>query len=489
MSNRKGVSVIVSELPSLLRNLTPSRILDITAQAEAGDTRELFALYRDMIATDTQIQSDFVKRKAAVLGDAMNLTPFDKKLDADIKAKELCWNLLEKPFFTSAISHLLNATLYPVSLLEKVYGPGDDSPFDLLNLIPVPYQLLDLSKGTVKIFDVDDSGRVLNTSHDAEPARYILHRGHVMPTPDNWGGPARALLFWWLLRSMSREWWAQFLEKYGHPFLKGKYATKDDRAVLERAFRLAQKLGGIVVSAKTETEIVQAANTSGDHYKSFIECCNLEISKLIVGQTLSSTPAATGLGSGVAELQGQVRGDLRRMDIQLLSNTLRGQLFAPFCAVNNYPGSAPLLLFGTQTAEQALSFIATVKELAAAGYEPDDDGEQLLAERVGFGIRRRGAPGFGFNAPPSSLGLGASPPRRIPAPPDHIADRHASALASAFSGHLRPIADAIRASTSADDCLRRVSALAVSIDPAHAAEIIAQAFAAYAAAGHNTAML
>jgi len=139
--------------------------------------------------------------------------------------------------------------------------------------------------------------------------------------------------------------------------------------------------------------------------------------------------------------------------------------------------------------KEALSFIATVKELAAAGYEPDDDGEQLLAERVGFGIRRRGAPGFGFNAPPSSLGLGASPPRRIPAPPDHIADRHAAALASAFSGHLRPIADAIRTSTSADDCLRRVSALAVSIDPTRAGEIIAQAFAAYAAAGHNTAML
>jgi phage gp29-like protein len=483
MSNRKGVSVIVPELPSLLRHITPQRILEVIDAAEAGDTRDLFALYRDMIASDTQIQSDFVKRKAAVLGDAMNLTPFDKKLDADNKTKELCWGLLEKSFFTKAVSHLLDATLFPVSVLEKIYGPGDASPFDVVTLIPVPYQLLDLSKGTVKIFDTDDQGRVLNTSHDADPARYIIHRGHVMPTPDTWGGPARSLLFWWLLRSMNRNWWSQFLERYGQPFLKGKYASKDDRQVLERAFRLAQKLGGIVISSKTEAEIVQAANISGDHYKSFIECCNLEISKLIVGQTLSSTPAATGLGSGVAYLQGQVRGDLRRMDIQLLSNTLRGQLFAPFCAINNYSGAAPLLLFGTQTAEQSLALIATVKELAAAGYEPDDDGEQRLAEVIGFGIRRRGAPG-GF-----SFGLSAPSPRRIPSPPDHIADQHAAALAAAFTVQLQPIASAIRESTSPEDCLRRVGALAARLDPTHAGEIIAQAFSAYAAAGHNSAML
>ena len=464
----KGVTIYVSELPSLLSNITPARVMAIIAQAEGGDTRELFSLYRDMVASDTQIQSDFGKRKAAVLGDTMNLAPFDKKLAEDVKSKELCWKLLDKSFFTQAVAHLLDAVLYPVSVVEKVYAPDAGKNFDLVNLVPVPYSLFDFSKGALRIFDVDEKGKILDTSHEADLARYILHRGHVMPTPDTWGGPMRALLFWWLLRSMSRQWWAQFLERYGQPFLKGRYSNKDDRAVLERAFRAAQKLGGLVVSQKTEAEIVQAANTSGDHYKSFIECCNNEIAKLIVGQTLSTNAQSTGLGSGLAELQGQVRGDLRRMDIQLLANTLRGQLFAPFCNINAHAGAAPLLLFGTQTSEQALALIATVRELAAAGYEPDDDGEQMLAERVGFGIRRRGAPGFGFNA----AGLSASSHRRIPAPPDHVADKHAAALAAAFTGHLKPIAEAIRSSTSPDDCLRRVGALAAQLDPLRAGEII-----------------
>jgi len=60
--------------------------------------------------------------------------------------------------------------------------------------------------------------------------------------------------------------------------------------------------------------------------------------------------------------------------------------------------------------------------------------------------------------------------------------------AAAFTGHLKPIADAILASTSPDDCLRRVGALAAQLDPLRAGEIIAQAFAAYAAAGHNSAL-
>ncbi len=177
-----------------------------------------------------------------------------------------------------------------------------------------------------------------------------------MPTPDTWGGPMRALLFWWLLRTMSRQWWAQFLERYGQPFLKGKYTKKEDRAVLERAFRVAQKLGGIVVSASTEAEIVQAANTSGDHYKSFIECCNLEISKLIVGQTLSSNVQPTGLGSGVAALQGQVRGDLRRMDIQGVGEVVaRGEESVQSCLLLVGQSGVGLVTFGDRGGDRVVA--------------------------------------------------------------------------------------------------------------------------------------
>ena len=41
--------------------------------------------------------------------------------------------------------------------------------------------------------------------------------------PDNWGGPMRSIIFWWLLGHMGRDWWARYLDKYGSPFVVGKY--------------------------------------------------------------------------------------------------------------------------------------------------------------------------------------------------------------------------------------------------------------------------
>ena len=91
----------------------------------------------------------------------------------------------------------------------------------------------------------------------------------MLTTPDNRGGPMRSLVFWWLLSSMGRDWWARFLDKYGSPFLVGKYDQADDasRGVLERAFQWAVRVGGIVVSKQTEVEIIQAsASQSGDAF-------------------------------------------------------------------------------------------------------------------------------------------------------------------------------------------------------------------------------
>jgi len=50
-----------------------------------------------------------------------------------------------------------------------------------------------------------------------EPMRYITHRGHLMRTPDNWGGPMRSLVWWFFLKVMDREWWVRFLDEFGTP--------------------------------------------------------------------------------------------------------------------------------------------------------------------------------------------------------------------------------------------------------------------------------
>ena len=326
------------ELPSLVRYLSADRLMGIVDQAQNGDTRELFALYRDVISNDNQVRSEFMKRKIAVLGDPVTVIPFKKNDPADVAASDLCDDVIDNATFADAQSWLMNATLFPVAVVEKVFAPLPGGGFALKALVPVHYQLLDYSQGAMRIFDVDDTGTPLHTSHEVTPERYIVHRCDLMPVPDNWGGAMRSILFWWLLRTMSRQWWADLLERFGVPFLKGKYSDEKGRATLERAFRLAVRLGAIVVAKNTEVEIVQAANgDSSNSHERFITICNQEISKLIVGQTLSSNASPTGeLGGGTANLQGEVRDDIRKADAKSLAATLRGQLFEQLLAINGH---------------------------------------------------------------------------------------------------------------------------------------------------------
>ena len=391
----------------------------------------------------------------------------------------------------------MNATLFPVAVVEKVFAPRPGGGFALKALVPVHYQLLDYSQGAMRVFDVDDTGTPLPTSHEVTPERYIVHRSDLMPAPDNWGGAMRSILFWWLLRTMSRQWWADLLERFGVPFLKGKYSDEKGKSTLERAFRLAVRLGAIVVSKNTEVEVVQAASgDASNSHERFITICNQEISKLVVGQTLSSAPSPTGeLGGGTANLQGEVRDDIRKADAKSLAATLRGQLFDQLLAINGRPGRAPKILFGSESAREQAATLTVIGKLRAAGLEPDDDALDTLSERIGFGIRRAAAPQspmLPFSASP--LGFGGAAPVPSPVPltaGDAVDDRPAASSAAdllrAFAADLAPLKDVIAASASPEDCVRRVEEWVSRHNPSNAADVIEKALYVYSMAGARSA--
>lgn len=461
-----------SELPAIARSITADRLMSIVQQAESGDTRELFALYRDIIASDSQIQSEFAKRKSAVLGDVLNLVPWDKKLPEDVRAKDICLAVLDAKPFGTLIEWLLNATLFPVAVAEKVYTPSAGG-FKLSAIVPVHYQLLDYSSGFLRIYDTDETGRPRSSSHAPDPERYIVHRGALMPVPDQWGGPMRALLVWWLLRTMSRQWWANFLERFGMPFLIGKYKAGDEngRSVLVNAFQMAVRLGALVISDKTSAELKQAAaGDSSNAHERFIELCNREISKLIVGQTLSGQASPTGeLGGGTAALQGEVRDDLRKMDAKLLAVTIRSGLLEQYTRINGCTGATPLLSFGSDSTSELRAMTDLIKSLGEAGFEPDDDGMAAYSERLGFGLRRKTAP--------FQMGLSAEQLRPLALSADGPSGTD---LAAIFSGRYKAVAELVRSSDTAEDCLAKVKQWALTADLSVPAAVVEKVLNVYA---------
>jgi phage gp29-like protein len=194
---------------------------------------------------------------------------------------------------------------------------------------------------------------------------------------------------------MDREWWARFLDRYGSPFLVGTYDRGDSnsKSVLERAFSLAVKLGGLVVADGTNVEIKEAAAAStGEAYERFLTLCNREISKLILGQTLSAEAAPTGeLGGGTARMQEEVRQDIRKFDAAMLADTLRDQLFSQFLAINGVRAAPPVISFGSDSADNIRATMTLVQSAYAAGLELDDDGLAAVNKLTGITLRRRAA--------------------------------------------------------------------------------------------------
>lgn len=446
------------EPPSLMPMLTAEKIAGILSAAEAGQTKELFALYRDVLVADNHLQGELAKRLLAVLGDTYTIQAADPNKAEDKKAADLCREQVEGlPNFIDTCAHLLKSSLWPVSLAQKTYRvsrkPG--LIFDIASFNQVPDVLLDFSEGRMRIELCDaQNGTPTGQYIFPEPERYITHRGHLLSTPDNWGGPMRSLIYWFFLGVMDREWWARFLDKFATPFFLGKFDRNDNksRAVLERAFKLSTKIGGIVVNRETQVELVQAATgQTGEAFERFHAVCNREKSKLIVGQTLSAEAQSTGLGSGVSKLQGDVRGDIRQWDAMKLSATLREQLFIPFLRMNGLAGNVTIT-WGGEEAEDSKTTAEALASLKNAGLRLADTGLESLSKRFGLPIERDDAAAApvvpGLPAPSkktAAFSLLNAPEADVLRAIDSIARAGAAGVARDLREHLAALsADALR---------------------------------------------
>jgi phage gp29-like protein len=480
------------EPAALAHTLDVDKLGSILRSAEAGEMEDLFSLYRDIVAGHTHVQAEFGKRKLAVVGDDAVFTPRDKDAPGDVVVSE---NIEEQvsalPNWLDVQLHLLDSTLFPLSLVEKIYRPSDRDGwmYELAELRPVPYPLIDYTTGKLMLWDTDANGNRLVTRREVDPTRFIVHRGHALTSVrDTWGGPMRAVTFWYLFSVMDRSWWGRFLDRYGAPFMEASYDEADDtaRLTLSRAFAAATKVFGIAVPKSVQLKMHQAnASGSADAFEKFHAVANAEMSKVIVGQTMSATAAPTGLNNSQGDMQEQVRQDIRQFDARRLGHTLRTQLFIPLCQVNGWDkAAAPKVGWGGESADDMAVTGDILTALPAAGLRVTDAGIEVLSQRLGLPLERLPA-----EAPPmTGLPLAAGVPRlrdtrtpaeiradRLRAANDAIALAGAEDFAAAMGESLAPVIKILSASESLDDFERRLAAAFPGLPSRRAAEVLSAA--------------
>lgn len=381
--------------PSVAELLDVDMLHGILDEARSGNTQRLFAVYRDLVLGHSHGQSELNTRKLAVVGEHPIFEPLDKTDPGSTQARDLvetCWQ--SYPEARNAVTHLLDSCLWPVALVEKTFRrstkPG--LRYELAGLRPVPYHLLDYTEGRLRIQDVSPQGVPMGTYHEPDPRRYIIHRGHLMTSiPDNFGGPMRAALFWWLFSTMDRDWWIRFLERFGAPFIVGKYDPADEgaRGLLTHAFSAATRLFGLVVSRDTQVELHSAQSaTHGDAFEQFHDAAKKELSKLILGQTMTSEAQAGGLGGTQAVVHDGVRADIKKFDALALGDTLRHQLFRQLLDINGLAKApAPNVSWGSDQADAKI-IAETIETLNRGGLRPTAESLADISLDLGFAVER-----------------------------------------------------------------------------------------------------
>lgn len=122
------------------------------------------------------------------------------------------------------------------------------------------------------------------------------------------------------------EFWTKFLEKYGMPYLLGKYeeGTSDEKKeeLLELLANMVQDAVAVIPNNST-LEIKEASGkaASSDIYERYIKVCENNISKNILGQTLTTDVGQNG-SYAVGKVHANVRADIVASDARMVEKEI-----------------------------------------------------------------------------------------------------------------------------------------------------------------------
>ena len=400
-----------SEYPS--DGLTPVRLAEIFKEADAGDVLRQAELFEEMEEKDPHLFSQLQTRKNAVTGLDYEVIPFDSD---DPRDKE--------------IAEFVEAQLGGIEGFEDIM-------LDLLDAIGKGFAVSEImwsyDEGHVVVDDirsrhqkrffwdsVDDSFK-MRTQEAPEGIelpknKFIVHKYKARSGHPSRAGVLRVVAWMYLFKNYTLKDWVAFCEVFGMPLRLGKYqpgASEDDkRALMQALVAIGADAAGIFPDG-TAIEFVNTEKTSStDLYERLARYCDEQVSKAILGQTLTSD---SGGGSyAQSKTHNDVRHDLTVADCKAIAATLRRDLIRPLVLYNfGEDKRIPYLRFDAEESEdltQTATVIGTL--IREAGLKvptsyiykkfsiPKPEGDEEVAAPPGQTAQGAGFGPFSFKAQP-----------------------------------------------------------------------------------------
>lgn len=359
-------------LESQLGGLNPARAARILQAADGGDILAQHQLFDDMLDRDAHLECEFGKRKGALLTLDWSIEPPANASAAEKATAAWVEEILRDVAddLEDVILSMMDAVGHGFSPIEIEWERYGGEWLPKFHPRPQTWFRLSHDRRALRLNDGSAEGAA------PIPFGWIMHEHRKAKT----GylarmGLCRVLVWPFIYKAYSIGDLAEFLETYGLPIILGKYyqgATPDEKSSLMRAVTALGHDARAIMPKEMELEIqkVTGAGDSAPHL-SMVDWAERAESKAILGQVLSAEAKATGMGSGVADLQGEVRDDIQTADARQISGTLTRDLVYPLIALNK-PGvdglrRCPRWVFDLGEADDLALYADALPKLAQGG--------------------------------------------------------------------------------------------------------------------------
>ena len=386
--------------------LTPVKLARIFKEADAGDPFRQMELFEEMESKDTHLFSQLQTRKLAVTGLDWEVQPFSQdETDQEIAAfvEE---QLKELDGFSDNLMDILDAIGKGISFQEIEWEYRDGHV--VVGNIEYVHQ---------KKFYYDTLTDALMLRTEAFPGgiplpenKFIVHRYKARSGHPSRYGVLRVVAWMYLFKNYDLKDWVSFCEVYGMPLRLGTYdataSEKDKAALMDAIVRMGTDAAGIVPSGTDIKFIESNKQSSVDIYERLARFCDEQMSKAIVGQTLTSD---SGGSYAQSKTHNDVRQDLTEADCKAVMETVRRDLIRPLVEFNfGVQAHVPYFILNATDTDDLKETAEIVNTLAAASLEipkswlykkfnipaPEDGEETIGPSPAVSGMAGTGQPGM-----------------------------------------------------------------------------------------------
>lgn len=371
-------------------NLTPQRLASILLDATQDWPRDYLTLAEEMEERDPHYSSVLGTRKRAVSGLAVSVTPASESVQ-DKKLADAVRQLVLDPCFGDMLDGCLDALGKAYSATEITWDRSGKEWIPRYEWRDPRFFRFDYATQSDLLLMDDEHimGKPL------PPYKFIVHRPKLKSGLTIRGGLARLVAAAYMCKSYSLTDWLAFAEVFGMPLRIGRYdpgATQDDiNTLITAVSNIGTDAAAVLPKTMTiDFETMPRTSDGGDKvFMGLADWLDRQVSKAVLGQTMTTDSASTGLGSNTAEVHDKVRTDIQISDARQLANTLNRDLVKPYIDLNYGPQDRyPSIQLPVLEPEDLEVLANALAELVPLGLEVE---QAEIREKLGLRTPKKGA--------------------------------------------------------------------------------------------------